>query len=124
MLDKILNKIGLVRKSIIGKYRDLEKEPFTEQELSFMLAEILGNDPWEFNEAEEERMFSEAKKVDGLIEYLKTTAINDKNRYFGASTPQEQLVIRGSFARTNYIKGRIINAGKNKDTKIKGIRYE
>ena len=123
MFDKILNKIGLVRKSRLKKFRDLSSDPFTEQELGYLLAETLSGIEFESDSEAEEKLFSEAKKVEGLVEYLKEAAAKDMQRYFGASTPQEQLIIRGSFARTNYLKSRIISGGKKEKTKLEGLRY-
>lgn len=124
MLKKILGKIGYIPRIEVEGYRNLKEQPFTEEELSFMLSEMFDGEESSFSNKEEIRIFNEAKKIEGLVAYLKATAMKDMMRYFGAQTPQEQLIIRGSFARTNYIKSRIISADKpQKENKLEGIRY-
>ena len=123
MIDKILDKLGLVRKNKVDGFRDLSSNPFTEDELSYLLVEIMGDVDVDANEEAEDKIFKEARNVEGLIAYLQTAAMRDMRRYFGAQTPQEQMIIRGSFARTNYLKARISGAEDRKKTKIDGLRY-
>lgn len=119
MFEYILNKFGYSK-----KVRDLTKEPFTVEELSYMLERATTKVESDFSKQEEERLFKELKTIEGFVEWLKSAAKNDKDRYFGATTPFEQLVIRGSYARTNYIAARIINADKEKkEFKLDGVRY-
>lgn len=119
MIEKLLKKFGYSKST-----RDLTKEPFTVEELSYMLERATTNVEADFPKKEEERLFKELKAIDGFVEWLKSAAKNDKDRYFGATTPFEQLVIRGSYARTNYIATRIINADKEKkEVKLDGVRY-
>lgn len=119
MIKQFLEKFGYVKLT-----RDLTKEPFSVEELSYMLEKSTTEVDSEFSKQEEERLFKELKNIEGFVEYLKSAAKNDKDRYFGATTPFEQLVIRGSYARTNYLATRIMNADKEKkEVKLEGVRY-
>ena len=119
MINKLLQKLGYIK---LDKFRDLDTNPFTEEELSYMLVSLLGDEDDELGEKEEQKIFSEAKKVEGLVEYLRRTATKDVKRYFGVPTPHEQLIIRGSFARTLYLKSKIMSGGVKKVSKMDGIR--
>lgn len=126
MIRNILRKLGFVHTSEIEGYRNLESNPFTEGELSYLLAKELGHEDIDFPEKEQTKLFKALKNVDGLTEYLKFTAMNDKNRYFGATTKDEQSMIRGAFARTLYLRGKIVNPKTKLEssTKIQGVRYD
>ena len=119
MIEKILQRFGYSK-----KVRDLTKEPFSVEELSYMLEKATTSVDSDFSKQEEFRLFKELKSIEGFVEYLKSAAKNDKDRYFGATTPFEQLVIRGSYARTTYLATRVMNADKEKkEVKLDGIRY-
>ncbi len=119
MIKNLLKKFGYSK--IV---RDLTKEPFSVEELSYMLEKATTEVESDFSKSEEERLFKELKNIEGFVQWLKSAAKNDKDRYFGATTPFEQLVIRGSYARTNYIASRVMNADKEKkDVKLDGVRY-
>lgn len=81
------------------------------EELSGALARKMGV-PETFDAEWEKKIFADLKGTDGLAAYLKNMAALDKDRYFGAGTAPEQLVIRGMFARTTYLLGRIMKADK------------
>ena len=123
MIKEILSKFGYVKSSDVKGFRDLSKNPFREEELSLMLAELLKDADEDIPEEEEVRMFKELKEVEGFLEYLRRAAVKDTIRYFGAVTPQEQFVIRGAFARTNFIKSKIQNIVKDKKSGLSGVRY-
>lgn len=123
MLEKILDKLGWVRKDKVAGFRDLSSNPFTEEELSFMLAGLLDDATEDLSDKVQEKMFTELQAITGLVDYLRRSANKDMVRYFGALTPQEQLIIRGAFARTNYLKSKIISGGKVSKPKIDGLRY-
>lgn len=119
MIEKLLKKFGYSKLT-----RDLTKEPFSVEELSLMLEKAVGNQDLEYPKEAEKLLFNELKNVEGFIDWLKAAAKNDKDRYFGAQTPMEQLVIRGSYARTNYIATKIVNADKEVEApKLDGVRY-
>lgn len=122
-IDKLLNKLGLVRISYIGKFRDLSAEPFKAEELSLMLATLIGDTESDISPEEEQAVFAAAKNVEGLTEYLRKSAARDMARYFGAASAQEQFIIRGAFSRTNYLRTKILAGGKPTGSKLPGIRY-
>jgi len=104
--------------------RQKELEKYTEDELSFALASKLGVLD-ELDSEYEKKIFADLKGTDGLVAYLRELAAKDKDRYFGAATPHEQMMIRGSFVRTMYLKGRIMRAGDDPkpQTKVEGVTY-
>lgn len=114
MIEKILNKLGYFKEVSSSNLRDLEMNPLTEEELSYMLVNLLGDMDTYMDPEAEQKIFADLKRVDGFVEYLKIAAMNDMKRHFGAATPKEQDIIRGSFARTNYLKIRIMNEGEKK----------
>lgn len=110
MIEKILKFFGLIT---IGRaWTVVDSEPtwgipeYTEDELSFMLAEKLGVQD-NIDPEYEKKILADLKDTDGLVQYLRETAARDKDRYFGAATQPEQLIIRGAFARTMYLKAKI-----------------
>ena len=115
MIESILKFIGF------HPSRDLPK--YTEVELLNMLAEFVEGEGYEFTSKQEEKMFGEVKNVDGFVEYLKDACSKDIKRYFAAATPAEQIMIRGAFSRTNYLRAKIAGE-KSRKTKIEGVRYE
>jgi len=104
--------------------RQKELEQYTEDELAFALARKLGILD-EIDTEYEKKIFADLKGTDGLVSYLREAAARDKDRYFGASTPMEQQLIRGSFARTMYLKGKIMRAGEEPkpQTRVEGVNY-
>lgn len=122
MINWIAEKLGYIKKDKIDGFRNLSTNPFSEEELSFMLATLL-KDEEDFNDEEEKKIFKRVKEVEGFVEYLRNSAHKDMVRYFGATNPEEQLIIRGAFARTNYLKARISSDDKEKKTKLEGVRY-
>lgn len=119
MIEKLLKRFGYSKST-----RDLTKEPFSVEELSRMIETLSPEVDADFPKTEEERLFKELKNVEGFIQWLKSAAKNDKDRYFAATTPMEQLVIRGSYARTNYLAARVVNSDKEKkEIKLDGVRY-
>ncbi len=118
MFGKLLAKIGLYTKeqlrlkifdAELAVYEDQSFEGYSEDELAYMLAEKLGVQD-EIDSEYEKKIFLDLKGTDGLVQYLREAAARDKDRYFGAASKEEQLVIRGAFARTMYLKSRIAGA--------------
>lgn len=119
IIDRILDKFGYIQKSELDDKQELIEyhavcdylEGLDEDSLAFMLAEKLNIDvDDEIDEEYEKKIFKDLKGVDGLVQYLRDAAARDKNRYFAAGSAQEQLIIRGSFARTMYLKAKISTA--------------
>lgn len=102
IIDKILNRFGYSK----------QHTDFTEDELALMMAQKLNDITDEIDAEYEKKIFSELKNTDGLVQYLREAANRDIKRYFGAATKEEQLIIRGSFARTSYLKTKIKGADK------------
>lgn len=101
----------------------MDKSTLTVEELSLLLAEKLKDAEPVVDEAQERALFKELKGFDGIVDYLRTTAARDIRRYFGAATKEEQLLIRGAFARTMYLKTKILEGGQKK-TKIEEVNYQ
>lgn len=121
MLEKILKKFGYLREDHFSSFRDLSKSPFTEDELCFMLAQKMGDVEPVIEQKDEDSIFKRASEVEGLAMLLKETAYRDIRRYFGATNQNEQMIIRGAFSRTNYLRSKIVS-GKNPE-KIRGVKY-
>lgn len=103
LIDKILERFGYIQKN--------NKTDLDEDDLVYLLASKLNIDlEDEIDDEYEKKIFSDLKNVDGFIKYLREAAARDKNRYFAAGTTQEQLIIRGSFARTMYLKSKLSKA--------------
>lgn len=114
-MEKILKFFGLIQIDrawtvVEDTTWDLPEE-YTEDELSFMLAEKLGVLD-SVDDEYEKKIFADLKETDGLVQYLRECAARDKDRYFGATTKEEQLVIRGAFARTMFLKAKIMKSGE------------
>lgn len=105
--------------------RQKELDTYTEDELAFALARKLGILD-DIDSEYEKKIFADLKGTDGLVAYLRESAARDKDRYFGAATPAEQMMIRGSFSRTMYLKGKIMRAGEDAkpQTKVEGVKYD
>lgn len=88
---------------------DTQKElaNYSEDALALALATKLGVLD-EIDAEYEKKIFADLKGTDGLVAYLREAAARDVQRYFGAGSPSEQNIIRGSFARTMYLKARIM----------------
>lgn len=84
-------------------------DSLTEYELAFALAKKLGVQD-DITEDYQKKIFTDLKGTDGLVRYLKECAHRDMQRYFGAATVSEQNVIRGSYARTMWLAGKIMKA--------------
>lgn len=52
-------------------------------------------------------LFEELKKVEGFQEYLSNTIVADKERYFNAGSPMEQLQVKGAHNRTLYLRSKL-----------------
>lgn len=90
-------------------------EQYTEEQLIGEIAKRMGVVDKDIDAEYTKKIFADLKEVDGLARYLLETAAKDKDRYFGAATKEEQLIIRGGFARTMWLRNLIINQGKIPD---------
>ena len=92
-------------------------DDLTIEQLSLALAKKVGVQD-EIEADYEKKIFEDLKGTDGLVQYLKEAGYRDIQRYFGASTPSEQLIIRGSYARTMFLAGKIMTAGQEKESPL------
>ena len=120
MIEAILQRFGYVK----GTYRNLDKEPFTEAEISKMLSDIIYIEDITVDKDSEQKVYSALKEVEGYVELLRVTSERDKNRYFTAQTPQEQLLTRGAFGRTHYWKSKVMREEGVNESKLDGVRYD
>ena len=83
---------------------------YSEVELAGMLADKLGNfDITEIAPEGVKEIYQGLAGVDGLLDYLKDTMIQDIKRYFAATTDHDRDLIRGAFSRTSYMRARILD---------------
>lgn len=81
MIEKILNKLGYIKISIV-------------EEVDFPISA-------------EDRLFKDLSGVDGFQDYLNSIASKDTKRYFMAETEKQRDIIKGGFSRIVYIKSRL-----------------
>lgn len=98
------------------------EEQYTEEQLLAMLGRNFIGVDIAMDEKRDLVLFKELKAVEGLVEYLRETAARDIQRYFEAATKEEQLMIRGTYARTMYFMNMVKNEGR-KNTKIEEVNY-
>lgn len=80
-------------------------DAFTDIELATELARRQGDlDSTTITHEEGEKIYKELGAIDGLVELLRDTMVNDIRRYFAAQTEKERDIIRGGFARVAYWK--------------------
>lgn len=77
----------------------------TEEDLVQLLVETVESE--RRNKLEDGLLFDELKKVEGFQEYLSNTLAADKDRYFGAGSPMEQLLVKGAYNRTLYLRSKL-----------------
>lgn len=71
----------------------------------------------------EKDLFELLSDVEGFRDYLRATISDDVKRYYGATTPLEQAVIRGAVDRTRYFLKMIRErAVPVKTSKIPGVK--
>ncbi len=97
-------------------------ENLNDDQLLLQLGRALTGLDITVDEKRDKILFKELKGVEGLVEYLRETAARDIQRYFEAATKEEQLMIRGTYARTMYLMKRIKDGGIKK-TKIDEVNY-
>jgi len=70
---------------------------------------------------EEDFIYKKLKQIDGLSQYLTRVANQDVVKYFSATTDEQRALLKGSFARTLYIKNKLKD--KKTSTKLEIGRY-
>jgi hypothetical protein len=120
MIEKILNKFGYSK-----VVRDLEKEPFTEQEICELFSSIIG-DVYEttFPKQDELKLFADLAAVDGYKEFLRAASAKDLQRYFAAHGDiHTQDLVRGAMTRNTYLLSVMKEKSAPKETKLTSLRY-
>lgn len=122
MIQKLLNKLGYFKEEQV---RDLEKDPFTPEELGFLYAQTLGDvTEYTIEPKQEKELFEKLRKIEGLFDYLRATTAKDIQRYFMASSDSQREAVKGALGRTIYFKNKVSGAPhKETVTKLKGLRY-
>ena len=100
MLKKILELCGLVR---ISDIRDLEKNPYTEDELDSMYIPIAYTRASGWSKDKYQVMLDLLKKNREFVQFLDWTIVEDVKRSFNA-TDIERPIIRGAVSRTRYLR--------------------
>jgi hypothetical protein len=102
MIDKLIRKLGYIK-----------KEDLTEEYLCHELAKIVGDPTQSSVESDQEKkIYADLARIHGILDYLRDVMAKDMQRDFSAPVDQKQL-IRGAFARTAYIKGKIVEINKS-----------
>ncbi len=85
-----------------------------EVELASRLADLMGDiDSVEIAKEGTKEIFAQLANVDGLMDFLRDTMVNDIKRYFSAQTDRERDIVRGGFYRTAYIRSQVLDSMKN-----------
>lgn len=71
----------------------------------------------------EKKLFEKLAEVEGFADYLREMLSNDIIRYFKATTPMEQLMARGAYSRTLYLKSLLSLKKKDKEVKFISKRH-
>ncbi len=80
-----------------------------EIELSAALAEKMGDiQAVEITKDGAKEIYAQMGSIDGLLDHLRDTMVNDIKRYFAAQTDTERSIIRGAFSRTSYFRSLIL----------------
>ncbi len=88
-----------------------QKEEMNEIELAAALAEKLGDiQSVEITKDGAKEIYQHMGNIDGLLDHLRDTMVNDIKRYFAAQTDIERSIIRGAFSRTSYFRSQIMIA--------------
>lgn len=66
------------------------------------------------NKALQDEMFAEMRKIQELPEMWREVMADDIKRYFNATTPMEQCMIKGAYFRTKWILNQMSKQGDKK----------
>lgn len=87
----------------------IEKKELNEVELSAALAAKMGDiQSIEITKDGAKEIYASMGNIDGLLDHLRDTMVNDIKRYFAAQTDAERQIIRGAFSRTSYFRSLIL----------------
>lgn len=113
-LGRLLAKFGIYLK------------PLLTEEIIYKLSLSLFSDVSEnakFTKEEEKLVAKQLFVVEGYSEYLKSVMAKDIKRYFAASSPVEQLMIKGAYNRTLYFYTKNKTSDVPVNTKVASGRY-
>lgn len=120
MIEKLLNKFGYSK--IV---RDLKSNPFTEEEICTMFAEVIGDvHDYSISKKDEVKLFQDLSVIDGWKDYLRATLSKDMQRYFGAGEDKTRDLVKGAAARTSFLLAGLKGTKELKETKLGNLRYE
>lgn len=120
MIEKILNRLGYYKQDSV---RNLESNPFTQEEILSLYVDTVDSLDNVFDEIEEKKIMSQLKHVDGFMQWINFVVENDIKNHFSAINDNQRQYIRGMMQRLLDIKKRLVNSDKVIKTKISGIRY-
>ena len=98
----------------------------TESETLLEFAEFFGDiSEYKMDKEIELEMFDKLKKVENFNEYLRSAIARDMQRYFAATDDVQRNLIKGTIARTSYLKGRMAAQNESKEVKssMLGLQY-
>jgi hypothetical protein len=93
---------------ILERLGYIKKERITLDYINEEYGRLIGN-PTDYSISKEldQEFYDNLRRIDGVRDYFKATAAKDMLRYFQATGAEEQSVVRGAFARTMYILGKL-----------------
>lgn len=88
------------------------KRELTDEELLNLVVERFDLNSEVLSKEDEDRVFSELANVEDFVVYLSSLMSRDVKKHFRAANPAEQVLARGMFARTLYLKSRVLKTRK------------
>lgn len=111
MTNKILELLGLVR---IKDVRDLEKQPYTDNELDVMNVDLAFSRAEGWDKDKYHTMLDLLKKNREFAQFLDWTFAEDVKRSFNV-TDAERLTVRGAASRTRYLRSLCVDSTEAKE---------
>lgn len=87
-----------------------KKKELTDEELLNLVAERFNLNVENLNKEEEDKVYKELGNVENFVTVLNAFMAKDIKKHFKATSPVEQVMARGLFARALYIKARILKS--------------
>jgi hypothetical protein len=87
-----------------------KKKELTDDELLNLIAERFNLNVDTLTKEEEDKVYKELGNVENFITVLNAFMSRDIKKHFKASSPAEQVLARGLYARALYIKARIMKS--------------
>lgn len=99
----------------------LAKQYLTEEDIVSLFTEKFEH--INRSKQEDELLFEDLRKIEGFSEYLTNTLASDKDRYFSAGSPMEQLMVKGAYNRTLYLRSKLRDRKLDKEVKLDSPRH-